>query len=57
MNEFFEKHVPANCIPSDFGGDMPSLKELTENVFKENRRLKTYIEMDEKQVELYKNEK
>lgn len=57
MNDFFDKYVPANCIPSDFDGDMPSLQELAENVFKENRKLKTYLEMDEKQIALYKNGK
>lgn len=57
MNEFFEKHIPANCIPVDFGGDQPSLQELAEEVFKENRRLKSFLETEEKQVQLYKNKK
>lgn len=57
MNEFFEKHVPANCIPVDFGGDQPSLQELAEEVFKENRRLKSFLETEERQIQLYKSKK
>lgn len=57
MNEFFEKHVPANCMPVDFGGNQPTLQELADEVFKENRRLKTFLETEEKQVQQYKNKK
>lgn len=57
MKEFFEKHVPASCIPSDYGGDLPSLQELADGMFKEIRRRGSLIEMDEKQVQLYTKEK
>lgn len=57
MNDFFEKYIPSSCIPVDFGGDLPSLEELSEEMFKEMRKLSSFIEMEEKQVQLYKNEK
>lgn len=41
----------------DFGGDQPRLDDLCEEAFKENRRLKSFLEMEEKQVQQYKNQK
>lgn len=28
FNEFYEKHLPKSCLPSDFGGDLASVDEL-----------------------------
>ncbi|XP_023310172.1 retinaldehyde-binding protein 1-like isoform X2 [Anoplophora glabripennis] len=57
MEDFFEKYVPASCMPSDLGGELPTLDQLSEDTQNECRKLKTFLEMEEKQVQLYKKEK
>lgn len=57
MENFFEKYVPASCMPSDFGGELPSLSQLSEDIQHEIRKLKTFLEIEEKQIQLYRKEK
>ncbi|KAG5896673.1 hypothetical protein JTB14_021314 [Gonioctena quinquepunctata] len=54
MEDFFEKHIPASCMPADFGGDSTNLDQLSEEFQNQCRKLKIYLEECEKQVELYK---
>lgn len=44
-------------MPSDFGGELPSLDKLSEDVQNEARKLKTFLEIEEKQIQLYRKEK
>ncbi|KAJ8910508.1 hypothetical protein NQ315_012355, partial [Exocentrus adspersus] len=57
MEEFFEKYLPASCMPSDFGGELSSLDELSEHLQNETRKLKIFLETDDRQVQLYRKEK
>ncbi|XP_070491774.1 alpha-tocopherol transfer protein-like [Chironomus tepperi] len=46
-NEFFEKHVPRHCMPSDYGGDLPSLDELHAKNIETLRTMKEYYRLEE----------
>ncbi|XP_059619779.1 alpha-tocopherol transfer protein-like [Phlebotomus argentipes] len=46
--EFYEKHIPKSCLPSDFGGDCPSVAEMHEAFKKEVMDLRDYFVSDEK---------
>lgn len=52
MEKFYEQHVPKSCLPSDYGGDLPSIKELHEQHCKEFQRLRPYFLAEEKQANL-----
>lgn len=52
MEQFYEKYVPKSCLPSDLGGDLPSIKELHDQHCKEFMRLRPYFLAEEKQAEL-----
>lgn len=52
METFFKDHVPKSCMPSDFGGDLPSIKELHEEHCLEFMRLRPYFLAEEKQAAL-----
>ncbi|KAL7038242.1 hypothetical protein ACKWTF_009517 [Chironomus riparius] len=52
LEKFYKEHVPKSSLPSDFGGDMPSIKELHEKHCKEFVRLRPYFLAEEKQATL-----
>ncbi|XP_074041785.1 alpha-tocopherol transfer protein isoform X2 [Leptinotarsa decemlineata] len=56
MEEFFENYIPASCMPVDFGGELPSLEQMSEDFQNQCRKLKTFLQTGEKQVELYKKD-
>lgn len=48
--EFNKNHVPASHLPSDFNGNLPTLKELNENSKKMLQDFKEYFAMETEQV-------
>jgi len=52
MEKFYKEHVPKSSLPSDFGGDLPSAKELHEKHCKELIRLRSFFLAEEKQTAL-----
>ncbi|XP_057658251.1 alpha-tocopherol transfer protein-like isoform X1 [Diorhabda carinulata] len=56
MQEFFEKYIPASSMPSDYGGDLPSIEKLSEDTRKYLQSMKTFLEAEEKQIQLYKKD-
>lgn len=54
MDEFFEKYVPADLLPSDYGGNLPNLEQLSEETKLSAQKLKHYFEAGEQQIEAYK---
>lgn len=49
MDEFYEKAVPRECLPSDFGGDLASIAELHEQFKSEYYNLREYFRAEEEQ--------
>lgn len=56
MNEFYEKAIPRECLPSDFGGDLASIKELHEQFKNEYYNLRDYFRAEEEQRGSYWDE-
>lgn len=52
MEKFYKEHVPKSCLPSDFGGDLASVKELHDAHCEEFMRLRPYFLAEEKQTAL-----
>ncbi|KAJ8981881.1 hypothetical protein NQ317_008229 [Molorchus minor] len=50
---FFEKFIPASCMPSDFGGDLPPSEQLGDDFVNSCKTLKTFHKQDERQIQLY----
>ncbi|CAH1111790.1 unnamed protein product [Psylliodes chrysocephalus] len=57
MQDFFENHIPASCMPCTFGGELKSLEEMSEDTKEFIRSLKDFLEAEERQIQLYKKEK
>ncbi|XP_060533912.1 retinaldehyde-binding protein 1-like isoform X2 [Cylas formicarius] len=53
-DEFFKKHIPADCMPSDFYGSLPDLDTLSEHTRVQLRRMKEFFEDDEQQMDTYR---
>nr|CAH7758590.1 unnamed protein product [Callosobruchus chinensis] len=53
-SELHEKYIPASLLPSDLGGELPSVDQMHEEVQKELRKLKTFLETHDKQALMYK---
>ncbi|XP_045467218.1 alpha-tocopherol transfer protein-like isoform X2 [Harmonia axyridis] len=47
MEEFSKNHVPKKCLPSDYGGDLPSFAELNQVTIERYRELKEYYKDEE----------
>lgn len=47
---FHKDFIPASCLPSDFGGDLKSTKELHNKHIEEFSRLRKYFIEDEKEA-------
>ncbi|CRL02024.1 CLUMA_CG015172, isoform A [Clunio marinus] len=50
FEEFYEKHIPKSCLPSDYGGDLESVEVLHNRQRKEFIDMRNYFLMEEKQV-------
>lgn len=48
--EFFKKYLPKENMPSDYGGDLPSISELHKKNCENLHRFKEYFELEEKQM-------
>ena len=46
-NEFFEKYVPRHCMPSDYGGTLPSFEELHAKNVESLTAMKEYFYLEE----------
>lgn len=49
MEEFYAKYIPKKSLPSDYGGDLPSIDELKAQHSKELETLVPYFIAEEKQ--------
>ncbi|KAL7038240.1 hypothetical protein ACKWTF_009515 [Chironomus riparius] len=49
-NDFYHKHIPKSNLPKDYGGDLPSIKELHESERNILINLKEYFKLEEQQV-------
>lgn len=56
MEEFYQKAIPRECLPSDFGGTLPSIDELHEEFKNEYYRLRDFFRAEEEQRGLYWDE-
>ncbi|CAG9769964.1 unnamed protein product [Ceutorhynchus assimilis] len=54
LDEFYEKYIPKDILPADLGGDLPNLDQLTEETKSLARKVRTYLEQCEQQIEVYK---
>uniref|UniRef100_A0A1B0CL61 CRAL-TRIO domain-containing protein n=1 Tax=Lutzomyia longipalpis TaxID=7200 RepID=A0A1B0CL61_LUTLO len=50
MEEFYEKYIPRSSLPSDFGGDCPSVAEMHEAFTKELLGMKDYFLSDDRMI-------
>ena len=46
-NEFYEKYVPRHCMPSDYGGSLPSFDELHSKNVETLMSMKQYYYLEE----------
>lgn len=47
--EFYKKWIPKECLPSDFGGDLPTVVEMHKDFRKELDSLRDYFLAEEDQ--------
>lgn len=47
---FYDKHIPKSCLPSDYGGDLPSVDELSKKNLDELKNLADYFELEEETI-------
>lgn len=43
MEEFYEKHIPKKCLPSDYGGDLDSVREIQKVTEKKMVEMQDYF--------------
>ncbi|RZB40162.1 CRAL TRIO domain containing protein [Asbolus verrucosus] len=53
MNDFFERFLPADCIPEDYGGTLPSLKIMSMVTYQEMRAMETFYKDEEEQIKSF----
>lgn len=53
MEDFYKNVISRNGLPSDFGGDLPSISELHEQFKDEYLNLRDYFRAEEEQRGLY----
>jgi len=51
-DEFHRDHIPKSCLPSDYGGDLPSVESLHEAHCIELNKLKYFFAKEEQQAAL-----
>lgn len=56
MDDFYEKYISRECLPSDFGGDLASCEELHEQFKNEFYKLREYFRAEEEQRGSFWNE-
>ncbi|KAG5679562.1 hypothetical protein PVAND_009122 [Polypedilum vanderplanki] len=49
--DFFQNHIPKSHLPSDYGGELKSIKELHEEQREKMFEIKDYFEFEEMQVD------
>ncbi|XP_017777262.1 PREDICTED: alpha-tocopherol transfer protein-like [Nicrophorus vespilloides] len=53
MDMFYQNYLPKKCMPSDFGGDLPDVRELHCANTKKLREMQTHFESEERQRSNY----
>ncbi|CAH1953497.1 unnamed protein product [Acanthoscelides obtectus] len=53
-SELHEQYIPASLLPSDLGGELPSVEQLHEGLQREMKKLKAFLEAHDKQALMYK---
>lgn len=53
MDEFYKNVIARNALPSDFGGDLPSVNELHQQFKSEFYNLREYFRAEEEQRGIY----
>ena len=48
--EFYEKHIPRSCLPSDYGGDLESVEDLSKKNLEELKDLTDYYNVEEDHI-------
>jgi hypothetical protein len=48
--EFYEKHIPKSCLPSDYGGDLESIEVLNQKNLEELKNLSDYYQVEEEHI-------
>ncbi|KAJ3652523.1 hypothetical protein Zmor_018479 [Zophobas morio] len=54
MDDFFEKHISRDCVPEDYGGNLPSQGELSLQTYNAFRGMRQFYKDEEEQVKEYK---
>ncbi|KAL3270855.1 hypothetical protein HHI36_021373 [Cryptolaemus montrouzieri] len=54
MEEFYEKYVEAECLPSDYGGKLPPMKTLEEKSLEDLKKMSKWFEVEEELRKDYK---
>ncbi|XP_045467229.1 clavesin-1-like [Harmonia axyridis] len=54
MKEFFENYVEAECMPSDFGGKLPSVRDLSDTTLENMKKKSEWFAAEEKIRKNYK---
>ncbi|RZB40161.1 uncharacterized protein BDFB_009187 [Asbolus verrucosus] len=57
MGDFFEKYLPMDCLPEDYGGSLPKLNVLSCQTYDMIRGLERFYRDEEEQVRSYKMKK
>ncbi|RZB40160.1 CRAL TRIO domain containing protein [Asbolus verrucosus] len=53
MNDFFERFLPADCVPEDYGGTLPSLEILSLDTYQEMRDMERFYRDEEEQIKSF----
>lgn len=48
--EFYEKHIPRSCLPSDYGGDLESVEVLSKKNHQELKNMSDYFDVEEDHI-------
>lgn len=48
MSDFFQNCVPAECMPSDYGGELPTAAELHEKCIEQLNKRRQYFQAEER---------
>ncbi|KAK9875982.1 hypothetical protein WA026_011082 [Henosepilachna vigintioctopunctata] len=48
LEEFSQNYIPKKCLPSDYGGELPSFEELNKKTIERYRELKDFFESEER---------
>jgi hypothetical protein len=47
---FYEKHIPRSCLPSDYGGGLESVEELSKKNLQILKSMKEYFLAEEESI-------